>query len=76
MDNDIEESDCEEMPDLNLKGSAIQLYMFEPTKGTEGEKSASGSEEDSDSDDDLEITHGSDANEFDEDAETEHVSYW
>jgi len=35
------------MPDLNLAGSAVQPYMFEPTKGTEGEKSASGSEEDS-----------------------------
>ena len=45
-------------------------------KGTEGEKSASGSEENSDSDDDLEISHGSDANEFDEDEETEHVSHW
>jgi hypothetical protein len=76
MDNDCEESDCEEMPDLNLTASAVQPYMFEPTKGTEGEKSASGSEENSDSDDDLEISHGSDANEFDEDEETEHVSHW
>ena len=50
MDNDFEESDCEEMPDLNLTASAVQPYMFEPTKGTEGEKSASGSEENSDSD--------------------------
>ena len=50
--------------------------MFEPTKGTEGEKSASGSEENSDSDDDLEISHGSDASEFYEDEETEHVSHW
>ena len=76
IDNNFEESDCEEMPDLNLTGSAVQPYMFEPTKGTEGEKSASGSEENSDSDDDLEISHGSDANEFDEDEETEHVSHW
>ena len=76
MDNDFEESDCEEMPDLNLTASAVQPYMFEPTKGTEGENSASGSEENSDSDDDLEISHGSDANEFDEDEETEHVSHW
>jgi len=39
----FEESDCEEMPDLNLAGSsAVQPYMFELTKGTEGEKSASG----------------------------------
>ena len=72
----IIEIDNEEMPDLNLTGSAVQPYMFEPTKGTEGEKSASGSEENSDSDDDLEISHGSDANEFDEDEETEHVSHW
>jgi len=50
MDIEFEESDCEEMADLNLAGSAVQAYMFEPTKGTEGEKSASGSEEDSDSD--------------------------
>ena len=57
MDNDFEESDCEEMPNLNLTGSAVQPYMFEPTKGTEGEKSASGSEENSDSDDDLETYH-------------------
>ena len=64
MDNDFEEGNCEEMPDLNITGSAVQPYMFEPTKGTEGEKSASGSEENSDSDDDLEISHGSDANEF------------
>jgi hypothetical protein len=28
----------EEMPDLNLAGSAVQPYMFELTKGTEGEK--------------------------------------
>jgi hypothetical protein len=63
-------------PDLNLTASAVQPYMFEPTKETEGEKSASGSEENSDSDDDLEISHGSDANEFDEDEETEHVSHW
>ena len=41
------------MPDLNLAESAVQPYMFEPTKGTEGEKSASGSEEDSDPDDEL-----------------------
>jgi hypothetical protein len=33
--------------------------MFEPTKGTEGEKSVSGNEEDSDSDDELYISHGS-----------------
>ena len=72
----IIEIDNEEMPDLNLTGSAVQPYMFEPTKGTEGEKSASGSEENSDSDDDLEISHGSDANEFDKDEETEHVSHW
>ena len=72
----IIEIDNEEMPDLNLTGSAVQPYMFEPTKGTEGEKSASGSEENSDSDDDIEISHGSDANEFDEDEETEHVSHW
>jgi hypothetical protein len=45
------------MPDLNLAESAVQPYMFEPTKGTEGKKSASGSEENSDSDDDLEISH-------------------
>ena len=45
------------MPDLNLAGSAVQPYMFELTKGTEGEKSASGSEEDSDSDDELEMSH-------------------
>ena len=32
MDIDFEESDCEEMPDLNLAGSA---HMFEPTKRTE-----------------------------------------
>ena len=72
----FEESDCEEMPDLNLAGSAVQSYMFELTKGTEGEKSASGSEEDSDSEDEREISHGSDANEFDEDEETEDVSHW
>jgi len=53
MDIDFEESDWEEMPDLNLAGSAVQPYMFEPTKGTEGEKSASGNEEDSDPDDEL-----------------------
>ena len=52
MDIDFEESDCEEMPDLNLAGSAVQPYMFEPTKGTEGENSVSGSE-DSDPDDEL-----------------------
>jgi hypothetical protein len=50
MDIDFEASDCEEMPDLNLAGSA---HMFEPTKRTEGEKSVSVSEEDSDSDDEL-----------------------
>jgi len=44
MDINFEGSDCEEMPDLNLAGSAVQTYMFEPTKGNEGEKSASGSE--------------------------------
>ena len=76
MDNDFEESDCEEMPDLNLTGSAVQPYLFEPTKGTEGEKSVSGSEENSDSDDDLEISHGSDENEFEEDEEIEHFSHW
>jgi hypothetical protein len=38
MDIDFEESDCEEMPDLNWAGSA---HMFEPTKRTEGEKSVS-----------------------------------
>ena len=32
MDNDFEEGNCEEMPDLNLAGSA---HMFEPTKRTE-----------------------------------------
>jgi hypothetical protein len=64
------------MPDLNLAGSAVQPYMFEPTKGTEDKKLASGSEEDSDSDDELEMSHGSDANEFDEDEETEHVCHW
>jgi hypothetical protein len=57
----FEESDCEEMPDLNLAGSAVQSYMFELTKGTEGEKSASGSEEYSDSEDERETSHGSDA---------------
>ena len=31
--------------------------MCEPIKGIEGEKSASGSEEDSDSDDELEMSH-------------------
>ena len=72
----FEESDCEEMPDLNLAGSAVQSYMFELTKGTEGEKSASGSEEYSDSEDERETSHGSDANEFDEDEETEDVSHW
>ena len=36
MDNDCEESDCEEMPDLNLGGSAVLPYKFEITKGTEG----------------------------------------
>ena len=66
----------EEMPDLNLAGSAVQPYMFELTKGTEGEKSASRSEEDFDSEDELDILHGSDANEFDEDEETEDVSLW
>ena len=44
IDIDFEESDCEDMSDLNLAGSAVQPYMFEPTKGTEGEKSASGSD--------------------------------
>ena len=44
MDNDFEEIDCEEMPDLNLTASAVQPYMFEPTQGTEGEKSTSGSD--------------------------------
>jgi hypothetical protein len=34
MDNDFEEGNCEEMPDLNITGSAVQPYMFEPTKGT------------------------------------------
>ena len=53
MDIDFEESDLEEMPDLNIAGSVVQPYMFEPTKGTEGEKSASGSEEDLDPDDEL-----------------------
>ena len=62
MDIDLEESYCAEMPDLNLAGSAVQSYMFEPTKGTEGEKSVSGSDEDSDSDDELYISHGSEAN--------------
>ena len=56
--------------------SAVQAYMFELTKGTEGEKSAAGSEEDSHSEDELDISHGSDANEFDEDEETEDVSHW
>ena len=63
MDINFEESDCEEMSDLNLAGSTVQpyiyIYMFEPTKGTEGEKSASGSEEDSDSDNELKMPHGS-----------------
>ena len=36
-----------------------RIYMFEPTKGTEGEKSVSGSEEDSDSDNELKLSHGS-----------------
>ena len=49
-----------DMPDLNLAWSAVQAYMFEPTKGFEGERSASGSEEDSDY----------------EDEETEHVCLW
>jgi hypothetical protein len=48
------------MPDLNLAGSAVQSYMFELTKGTEGKKSASGSEEYSDSEDERETSHGSD----------------
>jgi hypothetical protein len=38
MDIDFEESDCEEMPDLNWAGSA---HMLEPTKRTEDEKSVS-----------------------------------
>jgi hypothetical protein len=57
MDIDFEESDCEEMPDLSLAGSEVQPYMFEPTKGTECERSVSGIEEDSDSDDELYISH-------------------
>jgi hypothetical protein len=32
MDIDFEDSDFEEMPDLNLAGSAVQPYMFELTK--------------------------------------------
>ena len=36
MDIDFEESDCEEMPDLNFAGSAVQPYMFEPTKELKG----------------------------------------
>jgi hypothetical protein len=71
MDIDFEASDCEEMPDLNLAGSA---HMFEPTKRTEDEKSVSVREEYSDSDDELYISHGSDANEIDEDQETEHIA--
>jgi hypothetical protein len=59
MDIDFEESDCEEMPNLSSAGSAVQPYMFEPTKGTEDERSVSGIEEDSDSDDELYISHGS-----------------
>jgi hypothetical protein len=59
MDIDFEEVDCEDMPDLGLAGYAVQPYMFEPTKGTEGEKSVSGNEEDSDSDNELYISHGS-----------------
>ena len=27
MDIDFEESDCQDMPDLNLAGSAVQAYM-------------------------------------------------
>ena len=50
--------------------------MFELTKVTEGEKSATGREEDSYSEDERETSHGSDANEFDEDEETEDVSHW
>ena len=50
--------------------------MCEPIKGIEGEKSASGMEEDSDSDDELEMSHGSYVNEFYEDEETEHVCHW
>ena len=59
MDIDFEKSDSKEMPDLSLEGSAVQPYMFEPTQGAEGERSASGIEEDSDSDDELYISHGS-----------------
>jgi hypothetical protein len=45
MDIDFEESDCQDMPDLNLAGSAVRAYMLEPTKGIEDDNSASGSEE-------------------------------
>ena len=62
------------MPDLNLAGYAVQALMCEPIKGIAGEKSASGSEEDSDSDD--EMSHESYVNEFYEDEVTEHVCHW
>jgi hypothetical protein len=64
------------MPDLNLAGSAVRAYMFEPTKGIGGDKSESGSEEYADSDDEVEMSHESYVNESYEDEETEHVCQW
>ena len=76
MDIDFEESDCQDMPDLNLAGSAVQAYMLEPTQGIEGDNSASGSAEYADSDDEVEMSHGSYENESYEDEKTEHVCHW
>ena len=76
MEIDFEESDCQDMPDLNLAESAVQAYMLEPTKGIEGDNSASGSEEYADSDDEVEMSHGSYEHESYEDEETDHVCHW
>lgn len=44
MDNVSDESDYEELPDINISSMAIQSYMYEPTISKEGDKEIYGSE--------------------------------
>ena len=75
MDNVSDESDYEELPDINISSMAIQPYMFEPTISKEGEKEISETEsehEDESSDGDDQVSQAEEESVIDADD----VSLW